>query len=53
MGSWNPTLREVRETWGIRGRGGAREQQVSHRAFSPVRNDKSLGRVGGNRIAKP
>jgi hypothetical protein len=40
MGLWNPTLRKVREEWGTLFRGGVGLQQVPHRAFSPVRNDK-------------
>jgi hypothetical protein len=42
MGLWNPTLRKVREGWGSLFRGGVGRQQVPHRAFSPVRNDKIL-----------
>jgi len=40
MGLWNPTLRKVREGRGTLFRGGVGLQQVPHRAFSPVRNDK-------------
>jgi hypothetical protein len=42
MGLWNPTLRKVRGGWGSLSRGGVGLQQVPHRAFSPVRNDKVL-----------
>jgi hypothetical protein len=31
----------------------AREQQVPHRAFGPIRNDRGLGMVGGVRRCGP
>ena len=47
-----PTLsQKTRQGWGTPGRGGFGLQQVPHRAFSPVRNDKICG--GLRRGLKP